>query len=73
MSTARENSNATSSNTQAVIVYTKDAEDIGDIGRVLAHLRALGFDGRLNYKTDADTHAGNYGSGASLYTSAATR
>jgi hypothetical protein len=51
-------------------VYTLDADDRADVGRVLAELRRLGFTGRLNYKADDDTLAGMYGSGASLYTSA---
>jgi Basophilic leukemia-expressed protein Bles03 len=69
VSTARENPNATASDTKVIIVYTRDAHDREDVGRVLGELRRLGFSARLNYKLDDDTRGGVYGRGASLYTS----
>ena len=53
-------------------VYTADCRNMDDVKRVLAALRSMGYQGRLNYKEDLATHAGLYegGSGpASLYTS----
>jgi hypothetical protein len=52
-----------------ICVYTKDAEDLADIGRVLRALRELGFHQRLSYKSDANTIALKYGRGASTYQS----
>jgi hypothetical protein len=71
--TAKENPNDTRKGakpTKVICVYTRDAEDLDDLARVLAELRRLGFAGQLSYKTDEDTGVGNYGSGAALYTSA---
>ncbi len=50
-------------------VYTYDFEDHGDLRRVLAELRRLGFTARLSYKTDEDTLEGHYGKGTSAYVS----
>jgi hypothetical protein len=69
-STGRDNPNSTSAGVKVIIVYTHDANDCSDVGRILKELRRLGFVGRLNYKSDADTFSGTYGAGASLYTSA---
>lgn len=52
-----------------ICVYTKDAEDLEDIGRVLRVLRELGFRQPLSYKSDANTLALKYGRGASTYRS----
>lgn len=55
-----------------ICVYTADCRNMDDVTRVLAMLRSMGYQGRLNYKEDLATHAGLYkgGSGpASLYTS----
>lgn len=71
--TARANPNDTAKGakpTKVICVYTRDAEDRDDLGRVFAELRRLGFAGQLSYKTDADTQEGTYGKGSSLYTSA---
>lgn len=51
-----------------ICVYTVDYRDLGDVGRVLAVLRELGFSARIFYKEDAATYAMRYGGGsASLY------
>ncbi len=51
-------------------VYTYDYEDLADVRRVLVALRELGFVREtLRYKRDADTLAGNYGSGSATYIS----
>jgi hypothetical protein len=50
-------------------VYTYDYDDHDDVRRVLAALRDLGFTGTLSYKSNADTRAGVYGEGASMYVS----
>jgi hypothetical protein len=51
-------------------VYTPDFEDEGDVRRVLRALRDLGFvNASLQYKRDADTLAGQYGDGVSVYVS----
>lgn len=42
-----------------ICVYTGDRIDDSDVKRVLGELRALGFNGRLSYKTDSDTLTGN--------------
>ena len=60
-STAKPNPNTTSSKVGLICVYTYDADDVSDVKRVLEQLRALGFNSRLNYKEDEQTHLGNYG------------
>jgi hypothetical protein len=51
-----------------ICVYTPDYRDLGEVGRVLAVLREVGFSARIFYKEDAATHALRYGGGsASLY------
>jgi hypothetical protein len=60
--------------TVVMCVYTADCRDLADVKRVLAALRDLGHQGRLNYKEDVATYAGLYANDstpASLYTSAA--
>jgi hypothetical protein len=52
-----------------ICVYTYDFTDHEDVARVLVALRDLGFKERLSYKTDVDTLAGRYGSGAATYVS----
>jgi len=52
-----------------ICVYTVDWTDDADVRRVLGELRALGFNGRLSYKTDSDTLTGQYGSGSATYVS----
>ncbi len=52
-----------------ICVYTVDWTDDADVKRVLGELRALGFNGRLSYKTDSDTLTGQYGSGSATYVS----
>lgn len=59
-SSAMPNPNSTSSKVGLICVYTYDADDVPDVKRVLEQLRALGFNGRLNYKEDEQTHLGNY-------------
>ena len=59
-STAKPNPNSTSSNAALICVYTYDVDDVSDVKRVLGQLRALGFNSRLNYKEDEQTHLGNY-------------
>lgn len=64
-----ENPNARS-RYKVMCVYTHDCRDLEDVTRVLRELRSMGFNGRLYYKEDLATHAGNYQSGhASLYES----
>ena len=74
-STAMPNPNSTSSKVGLICVYTYDADDVSDVKRVLEQLRALGFNGRLNYKEDEQTRLGNYArdnpGGISIYTSPA--
>jgi hypothetical protein len=68
--TARSNPNETNKRVKVICVYTADCRDIEDVRRVLSRLRNLGFTGRLYYKEDAATLAGNYVKGsASLYES----
>ena len=43
--------------------------DHEDVSRVLIALRGLGFNERLSNRTDVDTLAGRYGSGAATYLS----
>ena len=57
------------SNKRVICIYTYDFHDHEDVTRVLVALRDLGFKERLSYKTDADTLAGRYGSGAAIYVS----
>ena len=52
-----------------ICVYTADWTDDADVKRVLRELRALGFNGRLSYKTDAATLTGKYGKGTATYVS----
>lgn len=54
---------------RVICAYTYDFTDREDVTRVLAGLRDLGFGERLSYKTDVDTLAGRYGSGAAIYVS----
>lgn len=68
-STARQNPNARPGSGKLICVYTRDYRDSADVGRVLARLREIGFKGRLSYKTDQATLAGQYGRGTSIYTS----
>ncbi len=74
-STAKPNPNSTSSKVGLICVYTYDANDVSDVKRVLRQLRALGFNYRLNYKEDEQTHLGNYAQdnrgGVSIFTSPA--
>ena len=74
-STAKPNPNSTSSKVGVICVYTYDSDDVTDVKRVLEQLRALGFNYRLNYKEDEQTHLGNYArddsGGVSLFTSPA--
>lgn len=68
--TMLENSNAKNPRVKVICVYTADCRDTGDVIRVLSALRVLGFGGRIYYKEDAATRAGNYVPGrASLYES----
>lgn len=53
----------------AIMVYTRDADDVRDVQRVLGVLRDLGFDGWLNYKADATTMSLVYRQGTASYTS----
>lgn len=57
------------SSKRVICVYTYDSNDHEDVTRVLVALRDLGFKERLSYKTDVDTLAGRYGSGAATYVS----
>jgi len=68
VATAWPNSLARSSK-RVICVYTYDFNDHEDVTRVLVALRDLGFEERLSYKTDVDTLAGQYGSGAATYVS----
>jgi Domain of unknown function (DUF1917) len=54
---------------RVICVYTPDFRDHEDVTRVLVALRDLGFKERLSCKTDVDTLAGRYGSGAAIYVS----
>jgi len=58
---------------RVICVYTPDFHDHEDVTRVLVALRDLGFKERLSYKTDVDTLAGRYGSGAAIYVSQANQ
>ena len=75
ISTAKPNPNSTSSKVGLICVYTYDANDVSDVKRVLGQLRSLGFNYRLNYKEDEQTHLGNYAQdnrgGVSIFTSPA--
>ena len=68
VATAWQNPLARSSK-RVICVYTYDFSDHEDVARVLVALRDLGFKERLSYKTDFDTLAGRYGSGAATYVS----
>jgi len=48
------------SGTHVICVYTYDADDAADVGRVRKGLRALGFVKNIPYKTDAATREGTY-------------
>jgi hypothetical protein len=48
-----------------ICVYTEDFGDRDQVGRCLVQLRGLGIGGRLQYKTDIQTHSGVY-SGSSV-------
>lgn len=39
-----------------ICVYTRDWRDQVDVTTALRRLRELGYQGRLSYKEDADTH-----------------
>ena len=67
VATAWPNSHARSPHERVICVYTRNYEDQADVVRVLAALRALGFDQRLSYKTDRETRSGRYGSGTAIY------
>jgi hypothetical protein len=54
-----------------VIIYTANYPDEQDVQRVLLALRSLGVRDALAYKTDEATERGEYGDGASIYTSPA--
>lgn len=72
-STAKPNPNSPSPKLGVICVYTYDADDVADVKRVLVQLRALGCNGRLNYKEDEQTNLGNYAQddsgGVSIFTS----
>jgi len=69
VATARPNSNASDINTKVICVYTSDFKDKEDVLRVRCALVGLGFIEALNYKTNLDTLAGNYGKNACIYRS----
>lgn len=50
-----------------IMVYTREADDLNDVGRVLRRLRQVGFDGRLSYKANTTTGALVYGKGSACY------
>lgn len=51
-----------------ICVYTRDAEDLADVRRVLRELRDAGiWEGRLVYKRAAETAALRYGSGTARW------
>lgn len=45
---------------KVICIYTYDSDDLADVERVLGSIRDIGFDGRIYYKEDAQTLAGNY-------------
>jgi GNAT superfamily N-acetyltransferase len=55
-----------------LLVYTDDYRDLGDLRRVLAGLRSLGFDQRAFYKEDAATRVRLYGDEEELYVAEAS-
>lgn len=50
-----------------IMVYTRDADDLVDVERVLGTLRDLRIRRRLTYKEDRATYAGQYGRGSGRY------
>jgi hypothetical protein len=59
---------------RAICVYTPDFHDHEEVvTRVLVALRDLGSKERLSYKTDVDTLAGRYGSGAAICVTCVTQ
>lgn len=64
-STNRPNPNARSDDIKVICVHTYDYKDEADVMRVRQRLSELGFNQKLNYKTDDATHAGRYSSNSS--------
>lgn len=67
--TAFENPRRLNDKEKVICVYTYDYSDLSDVRRVFNQLRGLGFAQQLPYKSNADTRAGNYGNGVSLFLS----
>jgi hypothetical protein len=67
--TAFKNPRRISNSELLICVYTYDYSDLDDVRRVFNRLRTLGFAQQLPYKSNADTRAGNYGNGVSLFLS----
>ena len=58
--TMRRNPNAADARVKVICVYTYDAADEIDLGRIRENLRKLGFTRKISYKTDAATEEGRY-------------
>lgn len=70
VATMKPNPNARNPRSKVICIYTGDCRDLDDVTRVLGRIRELGFPGRIFYKEDAATRAGNYSPGkSSLYES----
>ena len=54
--------NPKSKRQHVICVYTKNYTDEPDVMRVREHLRTLGFNAKMPYKSDEDTRAGKYAS-----------
>lgn len=59
VSTARENPDSRDER-KVIYVYTKDWSDEADVMRVRERLRSLGVTGRIGYKRNLETFAGEY-------------
>ncbi len=72
-STAKLNPNSINPKLGVVCIYTYDFQDVQDVQSALIGLRNLGFEGRLNYKANEQTYAGEYsgsaGGAVCIYTS----
>lgn len=69
VATAYANPLARTPDERPIMIYTRDWRDQADVERVLIALREIGITGKAFYKRDADTRAGNYGGGVTVYVS----
>jgi hypothetical protein len=69
VATAYPHARARSRDERPIMVYTQDWRNRADVERVLVLLREIGITGKAFYKRDADTQAGRYGDGVTIYIS----